>query len=94
MEGLNELDLTNHHHENIVNGIQNIKKIYKMSSSEAKHCVETAYNESISKIPTVLAHFQESADYIKSLLLNLEKNSLTTQYTFTLLKCNHVNGIG
>ena len=88
-----ELDLTNHH-ENIASGIKSIKQLYNLSSSGAKAHVESAYIEKITKFPQILPVYQEKAAKIKSLLSTLPKDSKVTEYTFTMLKCNHCLGIG
>lgn len=93
LEATHELDLTNHH-ENITTGIQTLKKLYNLSTSGAKAHLEAVYIEKISKFPQILPHLQEKAACIKSFLQSLQRNSVLTQFTFTLLKCNHLSGTG
>lgn len=87
-----EFDLTNHH-DNIVEGIKNIQKLYDISSTEARLTVESAYVDYLQKLPKMLENYQALYNTIrahKSFLKSLP----VTQYTFTLLKCLHSAGQG
>lgn len=80
-----ELDLTNHH-EYISTGINNIKKLYGTTRSEARKLVELAYIEKLEKIPKRLQYLQSSLSSINFHLISLSKTSIKSKFSFTLLK--------
>ncbi|OMJ89296.1 hypothetical protein SteCoe_8593 [Stentor coeruleus] len=88
-----ELDLTSHH-ENITNGIQTLRKVYKLSSNEAKKHLEKSYADRISKAPDIISCYQEINNNIKSFIIYMEKSKGKTKFTFNLLKCNSFLGLG
>ncbi|OMJ79712.1 hypothetical protein SteCoe_20188 [Stentor coeruleus] len=90
---IHELDLASHH-ENITNGIQTLRKFYKLSSNEAKKHVEKSYADRISKISNVILHYQEINNNIKSFIIYMEKTKGKSKFTFNLLKCNSPLGLG
>ena len=49
---------------------------------------------SISKFPNALGYYQDIETNIKTLINNIETTEYPTKFTFTILKCNHLNGVG
>ena len=49
---------------------------------------------SISKFPSALGYYQDIETNIKTLINNIETTEYPTKFTFTILKCNHLNGVG
>ncbi|OMJ90413.1 hypothetical protein SteCoe_7219 [Stentor coeruleus] len=91
-EKSHELDLTSHQ-EYIINGIQNIRKIYRFTSNDAKNAIEKAYADRISKVPKVIPYYQDINNTIKSFIIYINRSKGKSKFTFNLLKCNSSSGI-
>lgn len=87
-----ELDLTSHH-DTIINGIQGLKKIYKLTTNEAKKRIEKSYTARSNKIPNIIPFFQEITTNIKSYIIYMNKSKGKSKFTFNLLKCTSTTGI-